>query len=153
MPMPTAIYMAALEIWIFVVCTIWCSAGLMWVVPRTRSFAWSTSVAAAATFPFVFAYQFVTLPVVFTLLLGAFALERLVDPASLGGGTTKNPVVIIGFISAISGSTFITFVASVFGFVDGWRTGWGLARGRPLNEILSYTMPRRWLNRLMSCRR
>jgi hypothetical protein len=150
--MPVVIYMATLAVWILVVCTIWCAAGLMWVVPRTRSFAWPTSVAAAATFPFVFAYQFVTLPVVFTLLLGAFVLEILVDPASLGGGTTKNPVVIIGFISALFGSTFVTFVASVLGFVDGWRTGWGLARGCPLNEMLSYTMPKECLNRLMSRR-
>jgi hypothetical protein len=144
------IYMAALAVWILVTCTIWCAAALMCVVPRTRPFAWPTSVAAAATFPFVFAYQIMAAPVAFTMLLGAFVLAILVGPASLGG-TTKNPVVIVGFISAVFGSAIIMFVASVAGFVDGWRTGWGLARGRPINEMLSYTIPKRWLNRLISC--
>jgi hypothetical protein len=106
-------------------------------------------VAAAATFPFVFAYQIMAAPLVLTMLLGAFVLTTLVDPASLGG-TTKNPVVIGGFISAIFGSGIIMFVASVAGFADGWRTGWGFARGRPLNEMLSYMIPIRWLNRLLS---
>jgi hypothetical protein len=103
--MPGAvIYMLALAIWILVACTIWCAAALMCVVPRTRPFAWPTSVAVAATFPFVFAYQIMAAPVVLAALLGAFILVMLVDPASLGG-TTKNPVVIVGFISAVFGST------------------------------------------------
>jgi hypothetical protein len=150
--MPFAVmYIAALFAWILVACMIWCAAGLMCVVRRTRPFAWPTTVATAATFPFVFAYQFLAAPVVFTMLLGAFALEILVDPASLGGGTIKNPVVIVAFITALFGSHIIMLVASVAGFADGWRTGWGIARGRPINEVLSYTIPKRLLNRLISC--
>lgn len=149
--MPGAvIYMLALAIWILVTCTIWCVAALMCVVPRTRRFAWPTSVAAAATFPFVFAYQIIAAPVVLGAPLGAFILGMLVDPASLGG-TTKNLVVIVGFISAFFVSAIILFVASVTGFVDGWRTGWELARGRPINEVLSHTIAKRCLKRLTSC--
>jgi len=40
--------------------------------------------------------------------------------------------VIGGFIIGIYGSTFIMFVASVARFADGWRKGWGIARGRLL---------------------
>ena len=68
--MVAVIYVAALSVWILVTCTIWSAAGLMCAVPRTRPFAWPTSVAAAATFPFVFAYQIAAAPVVFTILLG-----------------------------------------------------------------------------------
>jgi hypothetical protein len=135
--MPVVIYMAALAVWILVACLIWCAAGLMFVVPRTRPFAWPMSLAVAATFPFVFAYQIIAAPVVLTMLLGAFALWRFLEPVS----TIKNPVVAGGFIM---------FVASLAGFADGWRTGWGLARGRPINETLSCTIPKRCLNRLMS---
>jgi hypothetical protein len=105
------------------------------------------SMAVAATFPFVFAYQIMVAPVVLSMLLGAFALWRLLEPVP----TVKNPIVIGGVIIAIFGSAIIMFVASVAGFADGWRTGWGLAHGRPINEMLSYTIPKRWLNRLISC--
>lgn len=145
--MPFAvIYMAALAVWILLACTIWCSASLMCMVPRTRPFAWPMSLVVATTFPFVFAYQIVAAPIVLTILLGAFALWRVLEPVS----TIKNPVVIGGFIISIFGSAIIMFVASVAGFADGWRTGWGLAHGRPISETLSYTIPKRCLNRLMS---
>jgi ABC-type phosphate transport system permease subunit len=144
--MPVVIYMEALAVWILVACMIWCAAGLMFVVPRTRPFAWPMSLAIAATFPFVFAYQIMAAPVVLTILLGAFALWRLLEPVS----TKKNPVVAGGFFIAIIGSAIIMFVASLAGFADGWRTGWGLARGRPINETLSYTIPKKCLDRLMS---
>jgi hypothetical protein len=86
-------------------------------------------------------------PIVLTMLLAAVALWRLLDPVST---TTKNPVVIGGFIAFVFGSAIIMFVASVAGYVDGWRTGWGLARGRSVNEMLSCTIPKKWLDRVLS---
>jgi preprotein translocase subunit SecY len=141
-------YMLALSTWIFVACVIWCAAGLMCVVRRTRRFAWPLSLATATTFPFVFAYQIMAAPVVFAMLLGALAFQRLVEPTS--SGMIENPVVIGGFLSAFAVSAIVMFIASVVGFAEGWRTGWGIARGRPANEMLSYTIPRRALNRLLS---
>jgi hypothetical protein len=75
------IYIAALCVWILMTCTIWCAAGLMCVVPQTRPFAWPLSLAAATTFPFVFAYQIMAAPVVLTMFLAAFALWQLLEPA------------------------------------------------------------------------
>jgi hypothetical protein len=82
------------------------------------------SMAVAATFPFVFAYQIMVASVVLAMLLGAFALWRLLEPVP----TVKNPIVIGGVVIVSFGSAIIMFVASVAGFADGWRTGWGGAR-------------------------
>jgi hypothetical protein len=150
--MPFAVmYMVALFAWIFVSCTIWFAAGLMYVVQRTRRFAWPMSLATAATFPFVFAYQIMAAPVVFTMLVGALAFQRLVEPTS--SGKIENPVVIKGFFIAFAASAIVMLIASVAGFADGWRTGWGIARGRPASEMLSYTIPRRALNACCGVRR
>jgi hypothetical protein len=136
------LYLMALAAWILVTCAIWCAAILMYMITRTRTFAWPMSLAAAVTFPFVFAYQIMVAPIIFTLMLGAFALWRLIEPVS----TIKNPVVIVTSIIAIFGSGLVMFVASVAGYADGWRTGWGLARGHSINEMLPYTILGRWLN-------
>jgi hypothetical protein len=140
--------MVALSAWILVVCTICCAAALMCVVQRTRRFALPMSLAAATTFPFVFAYQLMAAPIVFMMLLGAVVLQRLVEPAPLG--VIKNPVVIGGSISAVVVSAIVMFGASVAGFADGWRTGWGCAGGCSVNEMLSHTILRRAFNRLLS---
>jgi hypothetical protein len=122
--MPFAfMYLIALSAWILVACTIWCAAALMCVTHRTRRFAGPMSLATATTFPFVFAYQLMAAPLVFIMLFGAFLLQRIVEPAL--SGVIKNPVVIGGFISAVAVSAILMFGASVVGFADGWRTGWG----------------------------
>jgi hypothetical protein len=142
------IYISALVLWIVMACVMWCMAGLLFLVPRTRPTAWPMSLAVVATFPFVFAYQLLAAPIVLIVLLTAFALWRFLEPVS----TITNPVVAGGFVTATAVSAVILFVASVAGVVDGWRTGWGLARGRPIKEMLLHALPKRYLNRLLTPR-
>jgi len=142
--MPTFLYMSALAVWILAACAVWCVAGLMFVAPRTRSSAWPMSMAMAATFPFVFAYQIAASPAVVVMVLGAAALSRLVEP---GGSTTENPVIIGAAILAALGSVMVVLVSSVIGFFDGWRAGWRLARGRSIKETLSDTIAKKCFDR------
>jgi hypothetical protein len=81
-------------------------------------------------------------------LVDVLEINLLREPTS--SGMIENPVVIGGFLSAVAASAIVMFVASVVGFADGRRTGWGIARGRPANEMLSYTIARRALNRFLS---
>ncbi|MET3912095.1 ABC-type long-subunit fatty acid transport system fused permease/ATPase subunit [Bradyrhizobium sp. S3.3.6] len=143
--MQVVLYMSALALWILVACIIWCAAGLMFLVPRTRSSAWPMSLAMASTFPFVFAYQIVASPAVILLLLFAAALSWLIEP---GASTTQNPVIIGVAILVALASVIVVLVASVVGFFDGWRAGWRLARGRSIKETLSDTIAGKCFDRL-----
>ena len=144
--MAAVIYLMALAVWIFVACVMWCAAGLIYFVPRVRPMAWPMSLATAATFPFVFAYQLMVTPAILMMMLVAFALWGILDPVS----TVTNPAVAGGFVIATVASAIVMLAASVAGFADGWRTGWGLARGRPISEMFSQTLPKIYFNRLVS---
>jgi hypothetical protein len=80
------------------------------------------------------------------MLLAAFALWGFLEPVS----TVTNPVVAGGFVIAIVVSAIVLLVAPVAGFADGWRTGWGLARDRPISEMFTQTLPKIYLNRSVS---
>ena len=147
--MAVVIYLTALAVWICAACMTWCAAGLMFLIPRTRPMAWPMSLAVVATFPFVLAYQLMATPAVLIVLLTALALWRVLEPTS----TVTNPVVIGGFVIAVIVSANVILAASIAGFADGWRTGWGLARGQPIKEMLSLTVPKRFLNLLAARRR
>jgi len=103
------------------------------------------SLAMASTFPFVLAYQIMASPVVIVMLLGAAAVSWLIEP---GVSTTENPVIIGGAILAVLGSIIVVLVSSVVGFLDGWRAGWRLARGRSIKETLSDTIAMKCFDRL-----
>jgi hypothetical protein len=117
----------------------------MLIAPRTRSSAWPTSLAMAATFPFVFAYQIMASPAVIVMLLVVAALNRVLEPAV---SSTENPVIIGAAILGVLGSVAVVLVASVVGFFDGWRAGWRLARGRSIKETLSDTTAKKCFDRL-----
>jgi hypothetical protein len=103
------------------------------------------SLAMAATFPFVFAYQIMASPAVIVMLLVVAALNRFLEPAV---STTENPVIIGAAILGVLGSVAVVLVSSVVGFFDGWRAGWRLARGRSIRETLSDTFAKKCFDRL-----
>jgi hypothetical protein len=147
--MQVILYVSALALWILIACIIWCAAGFMFLVPRTRSSAWPMSLAMASTFPFVFAYQIMAVPAVMVMFLFAVAVSRFLEP---GGSTTQNPVIIGVSIFAFLGAMIVFLASSVVGFLDGWRAGWRLASGRTLKEALSDTIAKRWFDRLKTRR-
>ena|SRR5579862_9568811 len=132
---PTFVYLFMFMAWVLFACFVWLTAGLMFLVTRTRIFSRPLCFAMAGTFPFVFAYQLIAAPFVAALLVVAFAILKILEPAA--STTTENPLVIAVNISA----AFVAFGAiltmSVAGFYEGWRTGWACAKGRRFQEVLS----------------
>ena len=141
----TFAYMVALLVWVFATCAIWSAAALMCVTARTRPFAWPTALAATVVFPFVLAYQILVAPVVLALLFGAVAIGKFLEPEARGA--TEHPVVIGAFLTVVVVSFVLMVIVSVAGFIDGWRTGWGLARRHSLLIMLSDTIPMRLIGR------
>jgi hypothetical protein len=96
--------------------------------------SWLLCLAAAGTFPFVFAYQIVAAPLVTGILLVAWAFWRILEPGA--STTTHNPLVIAVSIAAAFLSFGVMLLMSIAGFYEGWRTGWARAKGRPWREVI-----------------
>jgi hypothetical protein len=122
--MPLVIYMVALSGWILVACAIWCAAGLMCVVQRTRSRGrcrWRLSQT--------FAYQIFGCACCPHIAASVGSCLRYVDPASPGGD--KNPAVIAGFICTVLLSCLLRPLRAsltVGGRVEGSRAAARLGR-------------------------
>ncbi|MEJ6789579.1 hypothetical protein BrevBR_08485 [Brevundimonas sp. BR2-1] len=98
----------------------------------------------AFTFPAVIVFQLAALPLAAIIMGVALLAMRLVDPTS--SPETSNPTVIgIGFILILA--EFAIFGGmSLLGFFEGWRTGWLVAKGQGLRDVISRGLSARLLN-------
>lgn len=134
---PTFAYAMARIVWLFIACVVWFVAGLLLLLPRTRSLARPFCLAMVGTFPCVFIYQVVVAPVVGAILLAAWALGKISEPGSI-------TMALLSF-----GAMFCMPLA---GFYEGWRIGWECGKGRPWREAIQEGQTAALLRRLLPTR-
>jgi hypothetical protein len=84
------------------------------------------------TFPAVLVYQALAAPIAFALLLGLASVQ-----STLGANSTGSDLfVMLGILAALS----VVLVASLIGFVEGWRTGWSYGQGKSLAAAVLKTL-------------
>jgi hypothetical protein len=98
----------------------------------------------AYTFPTVIVFQLAAMPFAAIIMGVALLAIRLVDPTN--SPETSNPTVIgIGLILIIAESAVFGGM-SLLGFFEGWRTGWLVAKGQGLRNVISRGLSARLLN-------
>jgi hypothetical protein len=115
---------------------------LLAVIPKTRAAAKSVAGGIVGSFPGVFAFQLLALPVVAVPWLLFWGSHQLTGGVSGTAGTVIL-VVVVALTFGIFGA------ASLSGFVVGWGIGSRLARGMSLNEAfkrsrLTSVLPAAW---------
>ena len=141
---PTFLYLLALCAWLCLAFLVWLISVCLLVLPMTRRFAGPLAAAMACTFPAVVVFQLAALPLAAVIMGAALLAMRVVDPTS--SPETSNPTVIgIGFILILA--EFAVFGGmSLLGFLEGWRTGWLVAKGQRLRDVISRGLTARLLN-------
>ena len=144
---PTFLYFVAFMIWVPLALVVWCAAGVMFFSRRTRATARSLALAMAGTFPGVFLFQLLAAPVVITILLAMHVFWKTLEP---GVATkTENPLVICASIVGMFFALGITAGMSLAGFCEGWRLGWGWAKGRRFRDVVEEGHLARFVKRLI----
>src|ERR1700730_12925972 len=113
---------------------VWFGAWLLSFGAKTRPLSKRLCFGMAGTFPFVIAYQIVAGPVAASLLLAAWIFWQILEPGH--STTTRNPVVSFVALGLALTSLFVMLAMSLWGFYDGWRTGWACATGRPIRDAI-----------------
>lgn len=122
-----AVVLVALELLLLIV------ALLMAPIPRFRPKAKCIALGVPGSFVGVFVFQLAALPIVLAMLW------TLLFPAAYfhGGGQTTNPFVILVFICGFLGPTAVFALASLVGFLTGWRAANALGEGIALRAFLA----------------
>jgi hypothetical protein len=102
----------------------------------------------AATFPFVLAYQVFVFPLIVTVMLLALEVSRLIEAPVQG--QIQNKYAIIAILAGVVVSFAFGLLASITGFIDGWRAGWSLAHGRSVKDTWLCTFGLRQLVRIFA---
>jgi len=131
---PTFLYLGALAIWLVGAACVWCVAGVLALFRRTRQRGLATACAMAGTFPGVIAYQILSVPFALLILLGILLFWKVLEPGD--STVTENPAVIIATIVGALAAFMIVLTASLAGFWEGWRAGWGFAMGQSISASL-----------------
>lgn len=147
---PTFLYLLAFCAWLCLAFLVWLTSACLLVLPPTRRFAGPLASAMACTFPAVIVFQLAALPFAAVVLGLALLAMRLVDPTS--SPETTDPTVIGTGISLILTEFAIFGGMSLLGFFEGWRTGWLVAKGQGLREVISGGVSARMLS-IFKCRR
>ena len=124
---PTFLYILASMIWVCLACMVWLTAGCLCILPQTRSFAKSISVAMLGTFPGVFLFQLVAAPIAVAILVVGGLVGRLIEPGN--STTTEHPFVIGTSVAVILIDFTIVAGMSLLGCCEGWRAGWQISKG------------------------
>ncbi len=103
-------------------------AAVLAVVPPTRSFAKKLAAGVCGSFPGVFLFQVLVVPIVMLLLLLVMAISAILPQ----GGNAQG-VVVVGLAFLIF---FIFAGASLAGFYTGFWLAWDFAAGRPPRDLL-----------------
>jgi len=141
---PTFLYLLAFSAWLCLAFLVWLAAAFLLVLPMTRRFAVPLASAMAFTFPAVIIFQIAALPFAAIIMGVALLAIRLVDPTN-SPETTDPTVIGIGLILILA--EFAVFgVMSLLGFFEGWRTGWLVAKGQGIRNVISRSVSARLLN-------
>ena len=98
----------------------------------------------ACTFPAVLFFQLAALPFAAIILgLALFAI-RLIDPHI--GLETANPVIIAIQLTLVLAEFTFFGAMSLLGFIEGWQTGWLVARGQSMRSVIARGPSARLLN-------
>jgi hypothetical protein len=131
---PTFPYFLAIIVWIPATVLLWMVAGILALFKKTRLFAKSITLSMAGTFPGVFVFQLLVLPIVAIFLFAAIGIEKTYrvgfnsDPSNNIKAAIGVPLFLIIF--------FLMLGASVIGFYDGWRIGWRMGQGKRFREAM-----------------
>jgi len=141
---PTFLYLLAFGAWLCLAFLVWLTSVCLLVLPMTRRFAGPLASAMACTFPAVFVFQLAALPIAAVIMGVALLAIRLVDPTN--SPETSNSVVIGIGISMVLAEFAVFGGMSLLGFFEGWRTGWLVAKGQGLRDVISRGISARLLN-------
>jgi hypothetical protein len=86
----------------------------------------------AGTFPAVLTYQALAAPIASALLLGLASFQSTLTANS----TVSDLFVTLGIFTALS----VVLVASVIGFIEGWRIGWSYGEGKSIADAIQKTL-------------
>lgn len=141
---PTFLYLLALGAWLCLAFLVWLISSCLLILPVTRRLAGPLASGMACTFPAVILFQLAALPFAAVIMGVALLAIRLIDPTN--SPETTNPTVIgIGIIMILA--EFAIFGGmSLLGFFEGWRTGWLVAKGQGLRDVISRGPTARLLN-------
>jgi len=132
----TFLYLIAFGGWLCLAVLVWAASACLLILPATRRFAGPLASAMAFTFPGVFAFQLMTLPVGAAVLGTALVSIRLIDPS--GGSGTDNPAVIGIALALVLAEFLLVGAMSLLGFYEGWRAGWLVAQGRGFGGVIAH---------------
>src|SRR5262245_9178934 len=104
-------------------------AGLLAFVPSFRSFARWLALGTLGSFPSVFAFQMIAFPLVGAI---AFGLSFL-----YGGKRLSEPFDIVVALSGAGLMLVTVALASLYGFVFGWRTANAVWEGARFQTLLA----------------
>jgi hypothetical protein len=128
---PTFPFFLGFLTWGLVAAAVLTLAGALAIFPRSRRMALRLASAMFATIPGILAYQLVVAPVALAILSAGLLVGRLIEPPT-PTHFTSNPIVILLTIVTVFLAAGIGVIASLAGFLCGWRAGWALASGRDL---------------------
>jgi hypothetical protein len=121
---PTFAYILALMVYIGAACVVWGVAIVLAFPQRTRALAKKIAAGMAGSFPGVFLFQLISVPLLAVILLTIAGISHFFRP--------PDAVIIVLALVIIS----IPTAASLLGFYTGWRVAWELAAGRSAREFL-----------------
>jgi hypothetical protein len=121
---PTFAYIMALMLYIAAACVVWIVAIGLAFSPRTRTLGKKIAAGMAGSFPGVFLFQLISVPLFGLMLLAIVGMSHFFRPPDV--------IIIILALFIIA----IPAVASLLGFYTGWRVAWELAAGRSAREFL-----------------
>jgi len=121
---PTFAYLLALIVYFAGACVVWGVAIALAFSPRTRDLSKRIAAGMAGSFPGVFLFQLISVPLLGVILLTIAGLSHLFRPPDV--------IIIVLALFTIA----IPVVASLLGFYTGWRVAWEVAAGRSGREFL-----------------
>ena len=117
-------YIMILMMYVFAAGIVWLATAVLAVPKTTRPFAKRAALGMFFSFPGVFAYQAVLFPfAILYLLVGSLFLRAYGSDS-------------IWLLVVIYGTAGWCLLASVGGFVAGWRAGWRLAGGESWRTVI-----------------
>lgn len=131
---PTFPYFLAFSFWVPMALLVWLSAGLLFLRKKTRTLAKSLALGMAGTFPGVFFYQLIALPIIAFLLLvvnifaWCWGLFFTSNPPNFMKAAIGVPIFLTIFFLMVS--------SSCIGFYEGLRAGWRIGTGSNFREAM-----------------
>jgi hypothetical protein len=120
----------ALMAYIAIACAVWLVAVVLAFPRRTRDLAKRIAAGMAGSFPGVFLFQLLSVPLFALYFLLIWCIAWLIPPRD-GSITSDSLIVTLIFISF-----GIMAIMSLLGFYTGWRVAWELAAGRSARAFL-----------------